>query len=83
MRLLNKIFSSDNTSSNLEKKKTKQKKKKKAKYSAPRATKGIEIKSPKEIEIMRISSKIVATVLKEISEIIEPGMTTKDVDAYA
>ena len=31
---------------------------------------------------MRISGKIVATVLKEVSEIIEPGMTTKDVDAY-
>ncbi|MGK7873658.1 MAG: type I methionyl aminopeptidase [Xenococcaceae cyanobacterium] len=52
----------------------------------PRRTKsrrGIEIKSPREVEIMRQSSKIVATVLKEISEIVEPGMTTADLDAYA
>jgi methionyl aminopeptidase len=44
---------------------------------------GIEIKSLREIEIMRQSAKIVATVLKEISEIVQPGMTTADLDAYA
>lgn len=44
---------------------------------------GIEIKSPREIEIMRQSAKIVATVLKEISETVQPGMTTADLDAYA
>lgn len=44
---------------------------------------GIEIKSPREIEIMREAAKIVATVLKEISQIIEPGMTTADLDAHA
>ena len=44
---------------------------------------GIEIKSPREIEIMRQSAKIVATVLKEISEMVQPGMTTADLDAYA
>ncbi|MGK7921555.1 MAG: type I methionyl aminopeptidase [Trichodesmium sp.] len=44
---------------------------------------GIEIKSPREIEIMRQSCKIVATVLKEISQIVQPGMTTADLDAYA
>ncbi|HYW18842.1 MAG TPA: type I methionyl aminopeptidase [Nodularia sp. (in: cyanobacteria)] len=44
---------------------------------------GIEIKSPREIEIMRQSGKIVATVLKEISEMVKPGMTTADLDAYA
>jgi methionyl aminopeptidase len=32
---------------------------------------------------MRESSRIVATVLKEISEIIAPGMTTMDLDAHA
>jgi methionyl aminopeptidase len=32
---------------------------------------------------MRESSLIVATVLKEISEVIEPGMTTLDLDALA
>ena len=44
---------------------------------------GIEIKSPREIEIMRQSAKIVATVLKEISDLVQPGMTTADLDAYA
>ncbi len=52
----------------------------------PRAKKkrrGVEIKSEREIEIMRQAAKIVATVLKEISEMVEPGMTTADLDAYA
>jgi methionyl aminopeptidase len=44
---------------------------------------GIEIKSQREIEIMRQSSRIVATVLKEIQELVEPGMTTADLDAHA
>jgi methionyl aminopeptidase len=44
---------------------------------------GVEIKSDREIEIMRQASKIVATVLKEISQIVEPGMTTADLDRYA
>ncbi|HAA31779.1 MAG TPA: type I methionyl aminopeptidase [Cyanobacteria bacterium UBA8553] len=44
---------------------------------------GVEIKSEREIEIMRQAAKIVATVLKEISEKVEPGMTTADLDAYA
>jgi methionyl aminopeptidase len=48
-----------------------------------RQRRGIEIKSPREIEIMRQSGKIVATVLKEISELVKPGMTTADLDAYA
>ncbi|MBK4730546.1 type I methionyl aminopeptidase [Oxynema sp. CENA135] len=43
----------------------------------------IELKSKREIEIMRQSAKIVATVLKEISEMVEPGMTTADLDAHA
>ena len=43
----------------------------------------IETKSPGEIEIMRQSGKIVATVLKEIAEMVESGMTTADLDAYA
>lgn len=45
--------------------------------------KGIQIKNEAEIEIMRISGKIVATVLKEISEMTKPGMTTADLDEYA
>lgn len=48
-----------------------------------RPRKGIEIKSRREIEIMRQASTIVAIVLKEISELIQPGMTTADLDAYA
>jgi methionyl aminopeptidase len=48
-----------------------------------RQRRGIEIKSAREIEIMRQSAKIVATVLKEISELVQPGMTTADLDAFA
>lgn len=44
---------------------------------------GIEIKSAREIDIMRQSAQIVATVLKEISEMVQPGMTTADLDAHA
>jgi len=50
---------------------------------AKKQRRGIEIKSPREIETMRQSAKIVATVLKEISEIVVPGMTTADLDAHA
>jgi methionyl aminopeptidase len=49
----------------------------------PKQRRGIEIKSQREIEIMRQSSRIVATVLKEIQELVEPGMTTADLDAHA
>lgn len=48
-----------------------------------KSTKGIELKTEAEIEIMRVSGKIVATVLKEIEEITKPGMTTADLDTYA
>lgn len=48
-----------------------------------RNPRGIKIKSPPEIEKMRHSAKIVATVLKEIQEITKPGMTTADLDEYA
>jgi methionyl aminopeptidase len=51
--------------------------------STPKKRKGIEIKSAREIEIMRQASTIVATVLQEISEMVEPGMTTADLDAHA
>jgi methionyl aminopeptidase len=43
----------------------------------------IEIKSQREIAIMRQAGKIVATVLKEISQLVQPGMTTADLDVYA
>ncbi|HHP7229779.1 MAG TPA: type I methionyl aminopeptidase [Xenococcaceae cyanobacterium] len=44
---------------------------------------GIHCKSAPEIAKMREASKIVATVLKEIAELVQPGMTTADLDAYA
>lgn len=50
---------------------------------ANKQRRGIEIKSPREIDIMRQSAKIVATVLKEITDMVTPGMTTADLDAYA
>ena len=50
---------------------------------AQKKRRGVELKSEREIEIMRQAAKIVATVLKEISEMVEPGMTTADLDAYA
>lgn len=50
---------------------------------AKKKRRSIEIKSEREIEIMRQAAKIVATVLKEISEMVQPGMTTADLDTYA
>ena len=44
---------------------------------------GVELKSAREITIMRQASRIVATVLKEIMGMVKPGMTTADLDAYA
>ncbi|ABM71749.1 putative methionine aminopeptidase [Prochlorococcus marinus str. MIT 9515] len=44
---------------------------------------GIEIKSSREIKLMKKSSRIVATVLREINDLIEPGMSTKDLDDFA
>tara|TARA_B100001029_G_scaffold177219_1_gene181486 strand:+ start:363 stop:1202 length:840 start_codon:yes stop_codon:yes gene_type:complete len=44
---------------------------------------GIQIKSAREIKLMKKSSRIVATVLREISELIKPGMSTKDLDNFA
>ncbi|PSB18388.1 type I methionyl aminopeptidase [filamentous cyanobacterium CCP1] len=48
-----------------------------------RRRRGIELKSSEEIATMRQASRIVATVLKEIAERVEPGLTTADLDAYA
>jgi methionyl aminopeptidase len=43
----------------------------------------IVLKSEKEIAAMRKSSRIVAQVLAELRDIVKPGITTKDLDAYA
>lgn len=48
-----------------------------------KTARGIQIKSEAEIAIMRQSAKIVATVLKEVQEITQAGMTTADLDEYA
>ena len=44
---------------------------------------GIEIKSTREIKIMREASRIVATVLREVIHRVEPGQTTGDLDDFA
>jgi methionyl aminopeptidase len=44
---------------------------------------GIEIKSPREIDAMRRSGRIVGTVLRILSERIRPGMKTKELDVIA
>lgn len=51
--------------------------------SRPKRVQGVEIKTEAEIAIMRQAARIVATVLKEIADRVEPGMTTVDLDAYA
>ena len=44
---------------------------------------GIHIKTEREIKLMKNSSKIVATVLREINDLNRPGMTTQDLDSFA
>ena len=44
---------------------------------------GVEIKSAREVKIMRKASAIVATVLREVMESVEPGQTTGYLDALA
>ncbi|MFM1812858.1 MAG: hypothetical protein RLZZ336_1796 [Cyanobacteriota bacterium] len=48
-----------------------------------KSRRGVEIKSAREIETMRKASRIVATVLREIEQLVAPGMTTGDLDAHA
>ncbi|CAK6693007.1 type I methionyl aminopeptidase [Synechococcus sp. CCY9201] len=48
-----------------------------------KSRRGVEIKSAREVETMRKASRIVATVLREIIELVEPGMTTTDLDRHA
>ena len=44
---------------------------------------GIQIKTAREIKLIKKSSRIVATVLREIIDLIKPGMSTMDLDVYA
>ena len=48
-----------------------------------RRVQGIELKTAAEVEIMRQAATIVATVLKEIEAMVEPGLSTADLDNYA
>ncbi|MBN2283951.1 MAG: type I methionyl aminopeptidase [Deltaproteobacteria bacterium] len=41
------------------------------------------LKSPEEIEKMRRSNEIVARILKGLSELVKPGVTTRELDEYA
>ena len=40
----------------------------------------IPIKTPQEIEKMRASCKLASAILEELSAMLCPGITTKDVD---
>ncbi len=44
---------------------------------------GIEIKTTREIKLIKKSSQIVSKVLSEIIDLIQPGMSTKDLDVFA
>ena len=44
---------------------------------------GIIIKTPEEVEVLREGGRHLATVLRQIGEIIKPGISTKDLDLYA
>lgn len=44
---------------------------------------GVILKSPREIEEMRIANRIVAEVLEAIREIVRPGITTDELNSFA
>jgi methionyl aminopeptidase len=43
----------------------------------------IELKTAKEIEKMRVASRVVGEILEKLSKIIKPGITTKDIDIFS
>ncbi|GAC1469857.1 MAG: type I methionyl aminopeptidase [Chloroflexota bacterium] len=43
----------------------------------------VTIKSPREVEFMRVAGQIVANALVALREAVEPGMTTKELDRIA
>jgi methionyl aminopeptidase len=47
------------------------------------ATAKIVIKSPREIELMRSAGRVVHEVLMELGRMVQPGMTTAELDARA
>lgn len=42
----------------------------------------IIVKSPEEIEKMRVAGRLTARVLEAVSEIVKPGVTTAEIDAF-
>ena len=42
----------------------------------------IIIKSQQEIDIMRESGKVTAYILSELSNVIRPGISTKEIDEF-
>ena len=42
----------------------------------------IIIKSQEEIDIMRESGKITAFILSELSNVVRPGISTKEIDEF-
>lgn len=40
----------------------------------------VTIKSPRELDIMRVAGRVVANTLQELRSVVEPGMTTKELD---
>lgn len=44
---------------------------------------GVVLKSPREIEEMRVANRIVAEVLEAIREIVRPGITTDELNFFA
>jgi len=43
----------------------------------------VSLKSPRELELMRVAGRIVADALQELRVRVQPGMTTADLDAIA
>ncbi len=43
----------------------------------------IELKTAKEIEKMKVAGRVVGEILEKLSDIIKPGITTKEIDVFS
>ena len=43
----------------------------------------IPIKSPKEIERMRVSGRVASSILQQLADSVAPGVSTKEIDDLA
>src|SRR5688572_1728656 len=43
----------------------------------------IELKSPREIDLLRKAGRLAARILMDLKQAVVPGMTTRDIDALA